>query len=185
MLFRNLTQTTILNILNVFVMMRMTYISLCNFYENVDMSMIWGIWRHGGRKKVPRRWNGNGATATFRWSDNSSRSRCKRKWAWACHARMVGCSRIPGSHGTAAWQTRNVQRQTGTVQTRASHIIQAFVHGRRLGGYTFEASNRDGSRSEKEVVVHGRSGGRRSRGDVEEVVVHSDGSSGSCRSRTL
>ena len=35
---------------------------------------------------------------------------------------------------------------------------------------------RSGSGSAKEVVVHGRSGGRRSRGDVEEVVVHDDGS---------
>ena len=48
---------------------------------------------------------------------------------------MVGCSRIPGSHGTAAWQSRNVQRPLlETVQTRASHTTHMHsVHGRRLG----------------------------------------------------
>ena len=47
--------TTSLNILIVVIMMRMTYTSFMQFYENVDMSMIRGICRHGGRKKVPRR----------------------------------------------------------------------------------------------------------------------------------
>ena len=49
--------------------------------------------------------------------------------------RMVGCSRLPGSHGTAAWQSRNVQRPLSeTVQTRASHTTHMHsVHGRRLG----------------------------------------------------
>ena len=50
-----LKRTSILDILNVVIMMRMTYTSLCNFYENVDMIMLRGICRHGGRKKVPRR----------------------------------------------------------------------------------------------------------------------------------
>ena len=56
MLFSNCTQTTILNILIVVIMMRMTYASFMQFYENVDMSMIRGIWS-------PRR-NKTGATAT-------------------------------------------------------------------------------------------------------------------------
>ena len=32
--------TTILNILNVVIMMRMTYTSFMQFYKNVDMSML-------------------------------------------------------------------------------------------------------------------------------------------------
>ena len=40
MLFSNLTQTTILNILIVIIMMRMTYASFMQFYENIDMSML-------------------------------------------------------------------------------------------------------------------------------------------------
>ena len=35
--FSKLMQTTILNILDVVNMMRMTYVSLCNFYKNVGM----------------------------------------------------------------------------------------------------------------------------------------------------
>ena len=40
MLFSNLTQTTILNILTDIIMMRMTYASSNQIYENVDTSMI-------------------------------------------------------------------------------------------------------------------------------------------------
>ena len=49
--FSNLKQTTILNILIVVIMMRMTYASIMQFYENINKSMIRGISRHGGRKK--------------------------------------------------------------------------------------------------------------------------------------
>ena len=71
-----------------------------------------------------------------------------------------------------------------TVQT--VHLIHARAsHHGRLGLYLRSVRFQSGSGSAKEVVVHGRSGGRHSRGDVEEVVVHGDGSSGSCRSRTL
>ena len=38
--FLNLMQTTMLNILNIVIMMRMTYASFMQFYENVDMSML-------------------------------------------------------------------------------------------------------------------------------------------------
>ena len=95
---------------------------------------------------------------------------------------MVGCSWIPGPHGLAAKEEDRASDNSDTVQTTgASHTTHANVLGRSSWGYTFEASNRDGSRLAKEVVVHGRSGGRRSRGDVEEVVVHGDGSSTSRR----
>ena len=40
MLFSNLTQATVLNILIVVIMMRMIYASFMQFYENVDMSML-------------------------------------------------------------------------------------------------------------------------------------------------
>ena len=60
-----LKQTTILNILNVFIMMRMTYTSLWNIYENVDMSTLWSIWSPW--------WNEKGATAA------------KQKW---CHGNI-------------------------------------------------------------------------------------------------
>ena len=40
MLFSNLEQTTILNILIVVIMMQMTYASNMQFYESVDMSML-------------------------------------------------------------------------------------------------------------------------------------------------
>ena len=48
MSFSNLTQTTILNILIVVIMMRMTYASFMQFYENE----VFG--HHGGTKGVPR-----------------------------------------------------------------------------------------------------------------------------------
>ena len=56
-------------------MMRMTYTSFMQFYENVDMSMIRSINRHGGREKgamgAKQKWchdniSENDATATFR-----------------------------------------------------------------------------------------------------------------------
>ena len=40
MSFSNLKQATILNVLNVVIMMRMTYTSFMQFYENVDISML-------------------------------------------------------------------------------------------------------------------------------------------------
>ena len=144
--------------------MRMTYASFMQFYENVDMSMLWSICHHGGRKKVPRRWNKNGATATYPkmmprqhiGSGSSRRYRCKRKWAWASHARMVGCSRIPGSHGTVAWQKRGIARTIRSrCKTRASHTHMHSITVGHLGGYTFEACISGGASLSREVVVHG------------------------------
>ena len=34
--------------------MRMTYASFMQFYENIDMSMLWSICHRGGKKGVPR-----------------------------------------------------------------------------------------------------------------------------------
>ena len=52
-------------------MMRMTYTSLCNYYENIDMSMIRGIWSPWRNEK--------GATAA------------KQKW---CHGNIS----VPVAH---------------------------------------------------------------------------------------
>ena len=87
----------------------------------------------------------------------------QKKWASACHARMVGCSRLPGSHGTAAWQTRNVHETNGHganisyISYMQGHLIAV------VSGYTFEAcvlgrfkivEGSSCSRVVGEVVVH-------------------------------
>ena len=54
--------------------------------------------------------------------------------------KMVGRSRLPGSHVSVAWQKRGIASDHSiTVQTRASHTTHAFVHGSSSWGYTFEA----------------------------------------------
>ena len=52
--FSKLMQTTILNILDVVNMMRMTYVSLCNFYENVGMIRYEAFVIVAETKGVPR-----------------------------------------------------------------------------------------------------------------------------------
>ena len=86
---------------------------LCNVYENVDMSMLWSICRHGGRKKVPRRWNKNGATATYPkmmprqhiGSGSSRRYRCKGTsvgaWKRARDGGVLPVTGFPQVSGTA------------------------------------------------------------------------------------
>ena len=63
----NLMQTTILNILNIVIMMRMTYASFNQFYENVDMSKTRGICHRGGKKGCHSDESENDATATYRF----------------------------------------------------------------------------------------------------------------------
>ena len=137
MSFSSLKQTTILNILNVIIMMWMTYARFKQFYENVDMSMIRGICRHGGRKKrchggetemVPRQHPGSGSSWRY-W--------CKRKCADVRNMlEMVGCSRLPGSLGLVAWK-----RVTNRTRCKRciSYNTHALVHGRSSCHYTFEA----------------------------------------------
>ena len=84
---------------------------------------------------------------------------------------MVGCSRIPGSHGTAAWQSKNVQRPIWTW-CKHGHLIQHITSARPWvivsGLYLRSKHLRSGSGSTVvEVVVHG---------SPREVVVHGDGS---------
>ena len=82
-------------------MMRMTYTSFMQFYENVDMSMIRGIWspwrNEKGATAAKQKWchgniSENDATATYPkmmprqhiGSGSSRRYRCKRRRADAC-----------------------------------------------------------------------------------------------------
>ena len=53
--------------LNVVIMMRMTYPRFKQFYENVDMSMLWSSCRRGGRKGCHGNESENDATATYRF----------------------------------------------------------------------------------------------------------------------
>ena len=62
-----LKQTTILNILNVVIMKRMTYASYMQFYENVDMNMLWSICHRGGKKGCHDNEFENDATATYQF----------------------------------------------------------------------------------------------------------------------
>ena len=64
MTFSNLMQTTILNILIVVIMMRMTWTSLSNFHENVDKNIMKHLspwWKEGCHVNEFE----NDATATY------------------------------------------------------------------------------------------------------------------------
>ena len=89
-----------LNILIVVIMMRMTWTSLCNFKKMLtwkDMRHL-SSWR---KERVPQWRYENGATATFRFRKLDWDIGAK-KVTGACHARMVGWSRIPSSHMSVA-----------------------------------------------------------------------------------
>ena len=139
--------------------MRMTYTSFMQFYENVDMSMLWSICRHGGRKKVPRRWNKNGATATY---PKMMRRQHIRKW---CHDNISvpvarGDTGAKGSECERVMQDGGVIPVTGfprfigmaneeecawSKRARCKHRVHLIqhmhsVHGRSSSrDYTFEA----------------------------------------------
>ena len=154
--------------------MRMTYASFMQF--------LWKCWHEhvmkhfvtmAGWKGCHGNDNGNGATATFRWSDNSLSDRCKQRCGWHMQ-KKVGWSWISGSHGMAAWQR-------ATIRARCKHTVHlrqhAFVHGSsswRL--YLWSMHFRSGSGS---VRCRGSS---RSRVVVGSSCSRGDGS-GSSRSR--
>src|SRR3954471_6166465 len=77
---------------------------------------------------------------------SSWRYQCKRKRADVRNMlEMVGCSRLPGSHGLVAWKRV-------TTWTRRKHTVQLIQHmhsdhGRSSRCYTFEACIQDGSSS--------------------------------------
>ena len=145
--------------------MRMTYASYMQFlwrcWHEQDMEHLVTMSErkgcHGGETKmVPRqhirKWchgniSENDATTTYPKmmprqhisSGSSWRYRCKRKCDVSGSCKMVGWSWILGSHGTAAWQTRYVQRPLGHganiwyISYMQGHLIAV------VSGCTFEA----------------------------------------------
>ena len=73
-------QTTILNILIVVIMMRMTGTSYMQFYENVDMVRYEAFVIVAETKGCHGDESENDATATYRLSGSPRGYRCKRKW---------------------------------------------------------------------------------------------------------
>ena len=73
-------------------------------------------------------------------SGSSRRYRCKRRRADVRNMlEMVGCSRLPGSHGTVARQKRGIAR---TIRSRSKRCISfnTCIRSRASSrGYTFEA----------------------------------------------
>ena len=142
--------------------MRMTYASFMQFYENVDMSMLWRICHHRGTKRVPRQlqrkwWHGNIPMIRQLIEIPVQKSKCADVRNMQ---KMVGWSRLPDSHGSTAWQTRrNVHEANGhdaNIRFISDNMHSSMSH--RVGGYTFQACN-----SWRVELVQSR-GSRRSRG---------------------
>ena len=76
---------------------------------------------------------------------------------------MVGCSRLPGSHGLVAWKRVTIR----TRCKRRVHLIQHMhsVHGRRLGVIPSKRAFSERFESSREVVVHGDGRGTRDLGN--------------------
>ena len=113
---------------------------------------------HGGETKmVPRQHSGPGSS----W-----RYRCKRRRADVRNMlEMVGCSRLPGSHGTVARQKRGIARIDHGA--KLEHLIQHMhsVHGRRLGVIPSKRAFSERFESSREVVVHDDGRGTRDLGN--------------------
>ena len=148
--------------------MRMTYTSFMQFYENVDMSMLWSICHRGGTKGVPRqlqqKWC-HGKIPMIRQLIEIpvQKSKCADVRNMQ---KMVGWSRLPGVPHVGGMETRNAQATTGT-QCKREHLIQQSIRSTDVvSGYTFEAcllkrikfvegsSGSSGSQVGEEVVVH-------------------------------
>ena len=71
---------------------------------------------------------------------------------------MVGCSRLPGSHGTVARQKRGIARMIRSQSKRCISFITCIRSRASSRGYTFEACVFEANRFGGEVVVHGRRG---------------------------
>ena len=149
---------------------------LCNFMKMLTWACYEAFGHHGGTKRVPRRRNKNGATATYPkmmprqhiGSGSSWRYRCKRKCDGSESCKMVGCSRLPGSHGIVAWKRGGTcNDNSDMVQTRASHttcirstnIVSVLylrsVRFRSGSSRRGSSRSRDG-RGSRFVVVRGR-----------------------------
>ena len=121
-----------LNILIVVIMMRMTMQVLSNFMKMLTWAWYDAFVAMAEGKRVPRRRNKNGATATFSkmmprqhiGSDSSQRYRCKRRRADVRNMlEMVGWSRLPGvppDGGTA----KEGHRKDDSITEQTMHLIQ-------------------------------------------------------------
>ena len=150
---------------------------LCNFMKMLTWACDEAFGHHGGTKRVPRRRNKNGATATY---PKMMPRQHIRKW---CHGnisvpvahgdtgakevgvsescKMVGCPRIPGSHGMAAWKTSD---NSDTVQTYGSSHTCKGISSRSSRVIPLKRAFPGGTSSE-------RCRGSRRSWDVVEVVV--------------
>ena len=93
--------------LNVVIMMRMTYTSLFNFYENVDMRVMRAFVTvveregcHGDEMEMMPRQHSDDPVVH---GDTGAK---EQVCGCAEHAKDGGVIPNSGSHGTAAWQTR-------------------------------------------------------------------------------
>ena len=116
---------------------------LCNFYKNVNISMLWSISRHGGMKRVPRRRNKNGATATYPkmmprhhiGTGNSRRYWCKGSVAGACKRwwgdpdnRLSTCW-WRGKRGATCTDNSDSRQNKGASHTTCIHSFTGVVSG--------------------------------------------------------
>ena len=113
--------------------MRMTYASFMKFNENIDMSMLWSICRRGGRKNgataVKRKWCHSNISVPIAHGDTGA-----KEVGVSVSCKMVGCSRLPGSHGLVVWK-RGTCKDLSRTRCKHEHLIQHMhsFHGRHLG----------------------------------------------------
>ena len=85
--------------------------------------MLWSISRHGGMKRVPRRRNKNGATATYRFRLLMEIPVQKEACGCAEHARdggVIPTSGFPRDGGTA----KEGHRKDDSITEQTMHLIQ-------------------------------------------------------------
>ena len=122
--------------------MGMTYASFMQFYENVDMSMLWSICHRGGRK--------GGATATItktvpqqRSSFGNSIEIPMQRRNVRMHAKDGGA--LPDSGCPTSWRQGNEWQFGHGANSSISNI--ASIHSLTSSrGYTFEACVIEGVR---------------------------------------
>ena len=128
-------QTTILTILNVVIMMRMTFASFMQFGK-LDKSMILSICHRGGKERgattmttemVPRQHSGSGSLGRYR---------CKRKSDGSVSCKDGGV--LPDTGFPHVGDKAKEGQHAPTVRTRGeqgciSYNMHSFVHGHRLG----------------------------------------------------
>ena len=110
----------------------MTFASFMHFYEKLTWAFYDTFVIVAETKGVPwqriRKWCHDNISVLVAHGDTGA----KENVTEACLARMVGCSRIPGSRGSTAWQPRrNDNRSRADITSKhASHTTHAFIRGR-------------------------------------------------------